>query len=100
MAAICSIVPRVSLKPLLVAQVLLGPVLVITFQFVALPYRLAGTLASRFCTIILLAVTGGKKRSTIHARDRLHIVSPELNHMNQKNYMDYSILKTELNARN
>jgi len=46
-----------------------------------LPYRLSGTLTPRFCTVILFAVAGSKKCSTIYARDQLHIVSPDLNQM-------------------
>ncbi|MBN2318999.1 MAG: hypothetical protein JXR49_07975 [Acidobacteria bacterium] len=64
-------------------QVLLGPVILITFQFVALPYRLAGTLAPRFSAVILFAVAGNKKGSTTHTRNRLHVVSPELNQLKE-----------------
>jgi hypothetical protein len=82
-ASIGSIVIRVGLKPLLMTQVLLGPVIVITFQFVALPYRLAGTLAPRFSAVILFAVAGNKKGPTTHTRNRLHVVSPELNQLKE-----------------
>jgi hypothetical protein len=100
-ASIGSIVIRVGLKPLLMTQVLLGPVIVITFQFEALPGRLAGTLAPRFSAVILFAVAGNKKDSTTHTRNRLHVVSPESNQLKELEKL-YGLFnfKTELNGRN
>ena len=100
-ASIGPIVIRLGLKPLLVTQVLLGPVIVILFQFVALPCRFAGTLASRFSAVVLFAVAGNKKRSTTHTRNRLHVVSPESNQLKELEKL-YGLFnfKTELNVRN
>ena len=62
---------------------LLAPIVVIIFQFEALPGCLAGTLTFSVGAIVLFAVAGNKKAGTIHARDRLHIVSPADNQMNE-----------------
>ena len=62
---------------------LLAPIVVIIFQFEALPGRLAGSLASSFGAVVLFAVAGNEKGGTIHARDRLHIVSPAGSQMDE-----------------
>jgi hypothetical protein len=80
-------IARVLLKPFLLAQTLLGPVIFITFHFVSLPSRLSGTLAAWLGTVVLAPVARNKKIAAVDTGDLLHIVAP-INVMNENNYMD------------
>jgi hypothetical protein len=78
---------RGVLKPFLVAQLLLGPVILIGFHLVSLPSRLSGTLAAWLRTVVLAPIARNNKLAAVDTGDLLHIVAP-INGMNENNNMD------------
>jgi len=85
-------------KPFLVAQLLLDPVIGIVFHLVPLPCRLSGTLAVWLGTIVLTPVARNKKLAAVNTGDLLHIAAP-INGMNENNYMDF-LFFSDLNEGN